>query len=72
MTLLAKRLTTRLTITSIRRGADGGLEAAKFPRDGAGFLSSLVETDGLVELPESVTAVEVGQIVAFLPYSLLL
>jgi molybdopterin molybdotransferase len=58
--------------TSIRRCADGGLEAVKFPRDGSGFLSSLVETDGLVELPESVTAVEVGQTVAFLPYSLLL
>jgi molybdopterin molybdotransferase len=56
---------------SIRRAGDGGLEAVKFPKDGAGFLYSLVETDGLVELPESVTAVEVGQTVAFLPYSLL-
>jgi molybdopterin molybdotransferase len=57
---------------SIRRAVDGGLEAVKFPKDGAGFLYSLVETDGLVELPESVTAVEVGKTVAFLPYSLLL
>ena len=37
----------------IRRGADGALEAVKFPREGAGLLSSLIETDGLVELPES-------------------
>jgi molybdopterin molybdotransferase len=58
--------------TSIRRAGDGGLEAVKFPKDGVGFLYSLVETDGLVELPASVTAVEVGQTVAFLPYSLLL
>jgi len=58
--------------TNIRRGADGALEAVKFPREGAGLLSSLIETDGLVELPESVTRVEPGETVAFLPYSLLL
>ena len=28
------------------------LEAIKFPREGAGLLSSLVDTDGLVELGE--------------------
>jgi molybdopterin molybdotransferase len=39
----------------IRRGADGALEAVKFPREGAGLLSSLIETEGLVELPETAT-----------------
>ena len=34
------------------RAADGAFEAVKFPREGAGLLSSLVETDGLVELRE--------------------
>jgi molybdopterin molybdotransferase len=56
----------------IHRAADGVLEAAKFPRDGAGLLSSLVETDGLVELSESTTSVDQGQTIVFLPYSLIL
>ena len=45
------------------------LEAVKFPREGAGLLSSLVETDGLVELREQTSGVEPGQSVAFLAYS---
>ena len=57
---------------NLRRDADGALEAVKFPREGAGLLSSLIETDGLVELPESATRVGPGETVAFLPYSLLL
>ena len=44
-------------------------EAVKFPREGAGLLSSLVETDGLVELREQTSGVEPGQNVAFLAYS---
>src|ERR1700760_3649023 len=40
---------------TLRRAADGTLEALKFPREGAGLLSSLVDTDGLVELPEAAT-----------------
>ena len=47
----------------------GSLCARKFPRDGAGILSSLVEADGLVELPEDVTEVEAGMTVDFLPFS---
>ena len=54
---------------TLRRAADGALEAVKFPREGAGLLSSLVDTDGLVELPESVTTVEPGQTVGFLGYA---
>jgi molybdopterin molybdotransferase len=53
----------------LRKGADGALEAAKFPREGAGLLSSLVETDGLVELGEEVTKVEPGETVGFLSYA---
>jgi molybdopterin molybdotransferase len=48
---------------------DGSYEAVKFPREGAGLLSSLVETDGLVELGEKVTRVEPGETVRFLSYS---
>lgn len=55
----------------LRRGDDGVLEAVKFPREGAGLLSSLVETDGLVELSEDVTEVAPGDIVGFLAYATL-
>ncbi|WFU39505.1 molybdopterin molybdotransferase MoeA [Bradyrhizobium sp. CB82] len=54
---------------SLREAEDGALEAIKFPREGAGLLSSLVETDGLVELGESVTRVEPGQGVGYLSYA---
>ncbi|KQZ31149.1 molybdopterin biosynthesis protein MoeA [Mesorhizobium sp. Root552] len=57
---------------SLRSAEDGAVEAVKFPREGAGLLSSLVETDGLVELGEKTVRVEPGQMVAFLPYSSLL
>jgi len=57
---------------SLRAGADGVREAVKFPREGAGLLSSLVDTDGLVELREDTTAVEQGETVGFLAYSSLL
>jgi len=54
---------------TLRKAADGALEAIKFPREGAGLLSSLVDTDGLVELGETVTKVEPGQSVGFLGYA---
>jgi molybdopterin molybdotransferase len=53
----------------LRKTDDGVLEAVKFPREGAGLLSSLVDTDGLVELGEAVTQVEPGQTVGFLGYA---
>lgn len=55
----------------LRRAADGAVEVVKFRRDGAGLLSSLVETEGLVEMEENVTAVMPGQTVGFLAYSAL-
>lgn len=54
---------------SLRRAADGTLEVQKFPREGAGLLSSLVDTDGLVELGENVVAVAPGETVGFIPYA---
>jgi len=57
---------------SLRRGADGALEAVKFPREGAGLLSSLIDTDGLVELSEDITSIEPGRMVEFMTYSSLL
>jgi molybdopterin molybdotransferase len=55
----------------LRTGEDGVLEAVKFPREGAGLLSSLVETDGLVELREEITRVEPGESVSFFAYAAL-
>jgi len=66
---IARREYVRVTL---RRATDGALEAVKFPREGAGLLSSLVDTDGLVELGEDVTQVEPGQTVGFLGYANLL
>lgn len=53
----------------LRRNEAGQAIATKFPREGAGILSSLVECDGLVELPEEVTRLEKGQMADFLPFS---
>jgi molybdopterin molybdotransferase len=57
---------------SLRKAADGTLEALKFPREGAGLLSSLIETDGLIELGETIVRVEPGDQVGFLGYADLL
>jgi molybdopterin molybdotransferase len=54
---------------NLRKGENGVLEAVKFPREGAGLLSSLVDTDGLVELGEGMERVEPGQTVGFLAYA---
>jgi molybdopterin molybdotransferase len=54
---------------TLRKAADGALEVTKFPREGAGLLSSLVDTDGLVELGEAIAQVEPGQMVGFLGYA---
>jgi molybdopterin molybdotransferase len=49
----------------------GKLVVSKFPKEGAALLSSLIETDGLIELGEAVTRVVPGDSVTFLPYSML-
>ena len=56
---------------ALRAGADGTIEAVKHHQEGAGVITSLTETDGLVELPESVTAIEPGAMVGFIPYAAL-
>jgi molybdopterin molybdotransferase len=50
---------------------EGRVIAHKHPREGAGVITSMTATDGLVELPESVTRVEQGESVGFLPYDIL-
>jgi molybdopterin molybdotransferase len=55
----------------LSRAADGFLDASKHPQDGAGVITSLTHTDGLVELLEDTTTVEPGSTVGFLPYAVL-
>jgi molybdopterin molybdotransferase len=50
-------------------GSDGVPVAHKYPRDGAGILRSMVESDGLVELPEDLVQLAAGSMVDFLPFS---
>jgi molybdopterin molybdotransferase len=55
----------------LARAADGAVEAFKHAQEGAGIITSLTETDGLVELPESMTTVAPGSTVGFLSYEAL-
>ena len=49
---------------------DGPTPVARlFPREGAGILSSMVESDGLVVLDEATTDLAPGTVVAYLPFS---
>ncbi len=56
---------------SLVASADGGIEARKHPREGAGIITSLTETDGLGELAEPLTRVEPGDTIGFYPYAVL-
>jgi molybdopterin molybdotransferase len=51
---------------------DGRPVAVKYPVDGAGVVTSLTRTDGLVELDEDRTTLAPGEAVAFLDYRLIL
>jgi molybdopterin molybdotransferase len=53
---------------SLRRDGEDML-AVKYPRDGAGILSSIVQSDGLVILDEGRGELAPGTIVDFLPFS---
>jgi molybdopterin molybdotransferase len=57
---------------SLKRRADGEFEAIKHPQDGAGVITSLTETDGLLEFTDDVTAIEPGDRAGFLPYAVLM
>ncbi|HLO77095.1 MAG TPA: molybdopterin molybdotransferase MoeA, partial [Magnetospirillum sp.] len=46
-----------------------GLVAEKFPAEGSGVLSSMVWSDGLVEIPEDTGDIAPGDLVAYIPYA---
>ena len=54
---------------ALKTRADGVIEAIKHAQDGAGVITSLTETDGLVELVEDITTIEPGATVGFLSYA---
>jgi len=56
---------------ALHLAGDGEFEAVKHPRDGAGILTSLTETDGLLEIPEDVTQIEPGARIGFFSYAAL-
>ena len=45
------------------------VRARRFHKEGAGMLTSLTETDGLVELAEDITSLRPDTVVDFIPYS---
>ncbi len=57
---------------SLTRETHGVVTAHKHPIDGAGVLTSLTQTDGLVALSEATESVRVGERVPFIAYGLLL
>lgn len=53
---------------ALKPAADGVVEAFRHPQEGAGVITSLTETDGFAELPETVARVERGTTIGFLSY----
>jgi molybdopterin molybdotransferase len=53
----------------LARLADGSLVARPFEPSGSGILRSMVEADGLVELPEEMSELRAGSMVDFLPFN---
>jgi molybdopterin molybdotransferase len=54
---------------SLTRRADGGFDAVRHPREGAGMLSSLTQTDGLIELADDLTGLKPGDSAPFIAYA---
>lgn len=65
----SKKTDRREFLRGILRIDGGQLIADKYARDGSGLISSLRESDGLIELPEDVSTLSKGDPVAFLPYT---
>jgi molybdopterin molybdotransferase len=53
---------------SLERNGDA-VVAVKYAKDGAGILSSIVRSDGLIILDEAASELTAGTMVDFLPFS---
>lgn len=47
----------------------GSMAVDKFKRDGSGLITGLTAADGLIEIPEDVPHVRVGDLVAYIPFT---
>lgn len=54
---------------TLETGEDGRPLARKFPNDSSGVLTSMVESDGLVDVPAEATAIEPGDMVTVIPFT---
>ncbi|HTW50777.1 MAG TPA: gephyrin-like molybdotransferase Glp [Stellaceae bacterium] len=65
-----KKRAGRREYVRVTLARDGGtLKAQKYPKDGAGILSSVVDCDGFAIVDEAVTQLAPGTIVEFLPFA---
>ena len=64
-----KRTGRREYVRATLARENGGLVAHKYPKDGAGILSSVVHCDGFAILDEAVTLLAAGTVIDFLPFS---
>ena len=62
-----RREYVRVTVTA----GDAPPRARRFPRDGAGILSSVVASDGLLVLDEAIKGVQAGDRLPFMPWTAL-
>jgi molybdopterin molybdotransferase len=60
---------TELLRCSLHAENDGRLLARRFARGGAALLSSIAESDGLVEIGETIGDVSPGMVLPFIPFS---
>ena len=45
------------------------MTALKHHSSGAGILTSMVDADGLVEVPEDIVRLEIGDMVTYIPFN---
>jgi molybdopterin molybdotransferase len=65
-----KKRAGRREYVRVTLNRDGGtLTAQKYPKDGAGILSSVVNSDGFAIIDETVTQLVPGTVVEFLPFT---
>jgi len=48
---------------------EGTVTALKHHSSGAGILTSMVDADGLVEVPEDIVRLEIGDMVTYIPFN---
>src|SRR5262249_20051024 len=60
-----RREYVRVTLTAEK----GAVIAHKYPKDGAGILSSIVNSEGFAIVDESISEIEPGTLLDFLPFT---